>query len=205
VAKLYYRYGTMDSSKTARLLMDAHEYEQRNEYALLLKPVLDTRSRQGMIESRVGLSAPCLDINREFNIYEYVRNIKTPIACILIDEAQFLSMQQVIHLRLVADNLGIPVMCYGLKTDFRGLLFEGSQSLFQVANRYEEIKTICREKGCRKKAMFNGRFKNGEPLFDGKTVAVGDTKENSDSYYYIPKCSKHFFEDFANYNKQRGV
>lgn len=203
MTKVYFRYGTMNSSKSARLLMDAHEYEQRGEYALLFKPVLDTRSAKGMIESRVGLTAPCIDIDRDFDIYSYVTNQifeKGMIGCILIDEAQFLTMQQVVHLRLISDTLGIPVMCYGLKTDFRGLLFEGSQSLFQYANRFEEIKTICQEQGCRKKAMFNGRFKNGKPVFDGEVVAVGDTEENSDSYYYVPKCSKHFFTDFSKSN-----
>jgi thymidine kinase len=203
LAKVYYRFGTMDSSKSLRCLADAHEYKQRDEFALLLKSVADTRSKQGMIESRAGLSAPCTDIARDFNLYAYVveTNREKEIACILIDEAQFLTMQQVIHLRMIADRLDIPVMCYGLRTDFRGLLFEGSQALFQYANRYEEIKTICREQGCRKKAMFNGRFKNGKPVFHGDVVAVGDTKENSDSYYYIPKCSKHFFKDFYEYQK----
>jgi thymidine kinase len=204
--KLYYRYGTMDSSKTMRLLADAYEYYQRGEFALLLKPTTDTRSSQGKIESRAGLSAPCLDIDKKFNIYNYIQSVtsKQEVSCILVDEAQFLTTQQVIHLRLIADNLGIPVMCYGLRTDFMGNFFEGSSALFQHANSLEEVKTMCREKGCKSKAMYNGRFINGKPVFEGETVAVGDTKETENGHYYIPKCSRHFFMDFAKFNAEKG-
>jgi thymidine kinase len=206
VSKLYFRFGCMDSSKTARLLMDAHEYKKRGEFPLLLKPVLDTRSSKGMIESRVGLSAPCVDMKEDFNIYDFVayliNNAKTP-AVIFVDEAQFLTFAQALQLRLIANNFKIPVMCYGLKTDFRGRLFAGSQALFELANRYEEVKTICRQEGCSNKAMFNGRFKDGEPVFEGETVAVGDTKKSKDKYYYIPKCSQHFFEDYVRSQKAK--
>lgn len=199
MSKLYWRFGQMDSSKTARLLMDAYEYYTRGEYALLLKPSIDTRSKSGMIESRVGLSAPCLDIDKDFNVVRYVSRVNEdkPISCIFVDEAQFLTHEQVIGLRIIVDKLNIPVICYGLKTDFTGKLFDGSQALFQYANRFEEVKTICREKGCREKAMFNVRFKNGKPVFNGDVVQIGDTNETDGSYYYIPKCSKHFFEDFV--------
>jgi len=203
VSKLYYRYGTMDSSKTARLLMDAHEYNQRGESVLLFKPVKDTRSKAGKIESRVGLSAECLEIHEDLNIYEHVSklvyDLKANISCIFVDEAQFLSAHQVVNLRMVVDTFNIPVMCYGLKTDFTGVLFEGSKALFEHANRFEEVKTICREEGCRKKAMYNGRFKDGKPVFNGDTVAIGDTNLVGDNYYYVPKCSKHFLIDFMNY------
>jgi thymidine kinase len=197
----------MDSSKTIRLLVNAHEYYQRDEFAFLMKPTTDTRSSQGMIESRAGLSAPCLDISRDFDIYSYISKVnqEQPIACILIDEAQFLTAQQVISLRLLADNLGIPVMCYGLKTNFMGNLFEGSQALIEHSNSTEEVKTMCREHGCKSKAMYNGRFLKGEPVFEGESVKVGDTKETEDDFYYIPKCSKHFFQDFAKYRKTKGV
>lgn len=197
----------MDSSKTVRLLVNAHEYYQRGEFALLIKPTDDTRSKKGMIESRAGLSAPCLDISKDFNIFNYILSVheKQEVACILVDEAQFLSMQQVVHLRLLADTYGIPVMCYGLKTDFMGNLFEGSQSLMSHSNTLEEVKTMCREHGCKSKAMYNGRFKNGLPVFEGNSVLVGDTKETKDSYYYLPKCSKHFFEDFSKYKQTQGV
>lgn len=211
MAKLYFRYGTVDSSKTARLLMDAYEYEKRGEFVLLIKPSTDTRSPKGKIVSRTGLSADCIDIDKDFNIYEYVKSlieaVKKP-ACIFVDEAQFLTFAQVVQLRYIANDaegygFNIPVMCYGLKTDFRGLLFEGSKALFQYANRFEEVKTICREQGCKNKAMFNVRFKNGEPVFEGEQVLIGDTKEEKDKYYYVPKCSEHFFADWVKYDIKR--
>lgn len=208
MSKLYLRYGTVDSSKTARLLMDAHDYKRREENPLLIKSALDTRSAKGMIESRTGLSAPCVDIDKDDNIVHIVNELieghLRPVV-ILIDEAQFLTYQQVIHLRIIADQYNIPVMCYGLKVDFMGNLFEGSKALFEHANVLEEVKTMCREKGCTAKAMYNGRFKDGKPVFNGEVVVIGDTKEDVDDYYYIPKCSKHFFNDFNEYNKTRGV
>lgn len=208
MAKLYFRYGAMDSSKTARLLMDAHEYKQRGEWALLLKPTSGNRSdkEKGKIVSRVGLEAECLDIDKTADIYRLVLNLSEKPACIFVDEAQFLTFQQVINLRMIVNIFNVPVMCYGLKSDFLGNLFEGSQSLFAHANRFEEVKTICRHDGCRSKAMYNGRFKDGKPIFEGEQVAVGDTESNAkedDGYYYIPKCSKHFFEDFMSYQKQK--
>lgn len=207
MAKLFFRHGTMDSSKTMRLLADAYEYYQRGEFAMLLKPTTDTRSKKGMIESRAGLSAPCLDITSNFDITKYVRSVheKQEIACILVDEAQFLTQYQVIQLRMIADDLDIPVMCYGLLTDFLGNLFDGSMALMAHSNSREEVKTMCREKGCKSKAMYNGRFLNGEPVFEGDSVQVGDTKETENSYYYIPKCSKHFFADFAEWQNTKGV
>ncbi len=206
--KVYVKLGTMDSSKTARLLMDAYEYKQRGEFAFLLKPKLDTRSKAGKIVSRIGLEADCLDIERDDNIYEGVLGMDVKPACIFVDEAQFLTNVQVIHLRLIADILKIPVMCYGLKSDFLGNLFEGSKALIEHANSVEEVKTICRHENCKNKAMYNGRFKDGLPVFDGETVLVGDTAENAngkDVFYYIPKCSFHYFQDFSNYNKNKGV
>lgn len=201
MAKLYFRYGTMDSSKTSRLLMDAYEYKQRGEFALIIKPTLDTRTEQGVVKSRVGLQARCSDVSPQHNLYTGVLNMSDKPACIFVDEAQFLTMKQVIELRLIVDNLDIPVMCYGLKSDFCGSLFEGSKALFEHANRVEEIKTICRHEGCKNKAMYNVRYINGKAVFTGDQVAVGDTKEETDSCYYTPKCSRHFFEEFIKQNK----
>jgi thymidine kinase len=206
--KLYFRYGCMDSSKTLRLLADANEYTERGEQVLLLKPEIDSRSEQGFIESRIGLKAPCITFNEKDDLLNLLLAVKEKVGipqCILVDEAQFLKALQVVNLRMVADRLGVPVMCYGLKSDFQGNMFEGSKALFEHANRVEEVKTICREKGCKKKAMYNGRFKNGLPVFDGDSVRIGDTEgraEDSD-FYYVPKCSVHFFQDLLDYEKRR--
>lgn len=205
MAKLYFRYGTMDSSKTARLVMDAYEYQQKGEFVLPIRPVLDTRSKTGVIESRVGISVPCLDLEQDYNIYTHVSNLLAngiEIACVFVDEAQFLTFAQVLQLRLLVDNLQVPVMCYGLKSDFRGDLFIGSKALFEYANRYEEVKTTCRVSGCKHKAMFNVRQKNGKPTFEGLPVAIGDTKEEEDKEYYTVKCSAHFLADYRDYAKE---
>lgn len=205
MAKLYFRYGTMGSSKSARLIMDAFEYTEKGEFSLPIKPVADTRSKTGVIESRTGLSVPCLDLEKDYNIYTHVANIKghgLDIACVLVDEAQFLTFAHVLQLRLIADQLDIPVMCYGLKSDFKGNLFIGSRALFEYANRFEEIKTTCRENGCKHKAMFNVRYKDGKPTFEGEAVKVGDTKEEEGKEYYVVKCSTHFLADYQNYAKE---
>lgn len=207
MAKLYFRYGCMDSSKTSRLLMDAYEYEQRGEKTLLLKPVIDTRSSKGMIESRVGLSASCIDIDSDFRIQEYLakllRKTKTLPSCIFVDEAQWLTPLQVVDLRIIADIYDVPSICYGLKLDFKGRLFAGSKALFEHANRCEEVKTICRHENCTNKAMYNARYLNGEFCWDGDIVEVGDTKITQNSYYYKPLCSKHYFEEFSKLNMKR--
>jgi len=206
MSKLYFRYGTMGSSKTARLVMDAYEYTERGEYALPMKPVTDTRSKQGVIESRTGLSTPCLDVQKDYRIYDHVEYLirqGIDLACVLVDEAQFLTYSQVLQLRLIVDNLDVPVMCYGLKTDFQGKLFEGSRGLFELANRFEEVKTMCRVKGCKHKAMFNVRYKNGKPTFEGDSVKVGDTKEEEDKEYYVVKCSAHFLQDYQEYEREK--
>jgi thymidine kinase len=205
LAKLYYRHGTMGSSKTARLIMDAYEYQERGEFTLPIKPVVDTRSKKGIIESRTGLSVKCLDLEKDYNILGHVEMLVKngiKLSCILIDEAQFLTYTQVLQFRLIATNFDIPVMCYGLKTDFRGLMFEGSKALLELAEVIEEVKTICRENGCRHKAMFNIRYKDGKPTFKGDSVKVGDTKEEKDKEYYVVKCVYHFLQDYAKYGKE---
>lgn len=194
MTKIYYRYGCMDSSKTTRLLMDAYDYTQRGQYVLLLKPIVDTRSKKGRIESRIGLSAPCLDITKNFNVLDYIASHpEQDIASIFVDEAQWLTTEQVIQLRIIADEFGVPSMCYGLKSDFLGNLWEGATALFAHANRAEEVKNMCRHENCKHKAMYNARFKNGKPTFEGKTIIVGDTQVEENKYYYLPMCSKHYF------------
>jgi len=206
IAKLYFRYGTMDSSKSARLIMDAHEYTQRGEMVFPVKPVVDTRSKKGVIESRVGISVKCFDLEKDYNIFHHVHNLVVTqgikLSCVFVDEAQFLTYSHVLQLRLIADNLDIPVMCYGLKTDFTGHLFAGSTALFELANRFEEVKTMCRVDGCRHKAMFNVRYKNGVPIFKGTVVKVGNIKEEENKEYYVVKCSKHFLSDYAQYSNK---
>ncbi|HDR8453917.1 TPA: thymidine kinase [Bacillus cereus] len=204
MAKIYFRYGTMDSSKTARLCMDAYEYQQRGEFVLPMKPVIDTRSATGYIESRAGLKVKCLDVEKGYNVFAHVSmlvNNGINLACVFVDEAQFLTYSQVLQLRMIATELDIPVMCYGLRTDFTGQMFEGSKTLFELAEVFEEVKTICREEGCRHKAMFNVRYENGKPTFKGDSVKIGDTKEEESKDYYVVKCATHFLHDFQQFTK----
>lgn len=192
MSKLYYRFSVMNSSKSANLIMIAHNYKEQGKRVLLLKPNLDVRSSKGFIESRVGISAPCLDITKENNIIDlYIKEdiLNDKIEAILIDEANFLTKKQVKQLAYIVDNYNIPILAYGLKNSYiDSELFEGSQALLYYADDISEIKNIC---SCGKKATMNLRVLNGKPIYDGEIINCGDTKATED--YYIPVCRKHYF------------
>ena len=195
MAKLYFRYSTMNSGKTANLLMVAHNYEEQNKQVLIFKPTLDTRSATGQIESRIGLKHQCIDITNKDNIFYHIvkwnnKNKHKKLYCILIDEAQFLTTEQVIELTNIVDELNIPVICYGLKNSFiNGELFEGSKALLYYADKLEELKTVCI--WCNKKATMNLHIIDNKAIYSGDIVHCGDTKISND--YYIPVCRKHYF------------
>lgn len=182
MAKIYFRYGAMNSSKTANALMVAYNYQERGQKALLVKPDIDTRDGEApMITSRIGISMPAV-LLKEFNQMD-MEKLKA-YHCIIIDEAQFLTASQVNHLVKIADELDIPVICYGLRLDFRGELFEGSRQLLTVADTIEEIKTVC---WCGKKATYNARISStGEVLKEGPQVLIGGNEK------YIALCRKHY-------------
>ena len=180
MAKLYFRYGAMGSSKTANAIMVWSNYRERGQNALLIKPSVDTRDGTYMIESRSGLKAECTlfdDID-----WDAVR--ARVYDCLIIDEAQFLSTEQVDSLLPIVDDVGVPVICYGLKTDFRGEFFPGSARLLARADTIEEVKTIC---WCGKKATNNARL-------DGKggITKVGEQVVLGASDKYIGLCRKHW-------------
>ena len=151
MAQLYFKYGAMGSSKTANALMARFNYEERGQQTLLVKPQLDTRDGDHMVHSRIGLEFPCVYFHemREMSEDELKKN-----ACIIVDEAQFLTREEVMYLVHLVDDCGIPVMCYGLRADFRGELFPGSYELLVMADKLEEVKTIC---WCGKKAARSSR------------------------------------------------
>jgi len=184
VAKLYFRYSAMNASKSASLLMVAHNYEERDQKVLVLKPMIDDRSG-GYIESRIGLKREAdLLIEPHTDIFEWVYTLAGgKAACLLIDEAQFLSKFQVKCLCRIVDELNIPVIAYGLRTDFQGNLFDGSMWLLAWADTIEEIKTICE---CGKKATMNIR------LLDGKRVREGDQIQIGGNESYQAVCRKDF-------------
>lgn len=185
MAKLYFRYGAMNSGKSTSLLQAAYNYEERGQAVLLAKPAIDTKGAD-QIESRLGVSrtvdfliAPDADARSLFarereRVRREAQDALIPgrprdVACLLVDEAQFLTSEQVDDLFRIAVEDGIPVMAYGIRTDFRTAAFPGSARLLEIAHTLEELKTICR---CGRKALFNGRLVNGRFVFDGDQVAI---------------------------------
>lgn len=183
MAKLYFRYGTMGSSKTANALMVKFNYQEKGQKALLLTPSVDTRFGIGKITSRIGLESDAHSVE-EF-ISTTGKKLKCPneYDCVIVDEAQFLTSSQVRTLASFVDEFQIPVLCYGLRTDFRGNLFEGSKTLMAYADKIEEIKTIC---WCGRKATFNARYNKNGIVRDGAQVELGANDK------YISLCRKHF-------------
>lgn len=181
MAQLYFKYGAMGSSKSANALMTRFNYEERGQRTLLVKPRLDTRDGDHMVRSRIGLEHSCVYFDEmcrrsDADLQQY--------ACIIVDEAQFLTRDEVYYLVHLVDDCDIPVICYGLRSDFRGELFPGSYHLLALADKLEEVKTIC---WCGKKAAFNARFdENGEVVKEGEQVVLGAND------CYIGLCRKHW-------------
>lgn len=182
MAKLYFRYGAMNSSKTANALMVAYNYAERGQRALLVKPGTDNREGHSpMITSRIGLSLPAV-LLEDFNIMTPEELAK--YHCVIVDEAQFLNENEVERLTWIVDELKIPVICYGLRTDFLGRLFEGSQALLRLADTIEEIKTVC---WCGKKATCNARITTqGKMVTEGPQVLIGGNDR------YVAVCRRHY-------------
>ena len=181
MAQLYFKYGAMGSSKTANALMTRFNYEERGQKALLVKPRLDTRDGDHMVVSRIGLTHPCIyfDELRQLSPMELQQN-----ACVIVDEAQFLTKDEVLYLVHLVDDLELPVLCYGLRADFRGELFPGSEALLVLADKLEEVKTVC---WCGRKAAFNARFdREGHVLKEGAQVELGANDR------YISLCRRHW-------------
>ena len=179
MAKLYFRYGTVGSAKTLNLLAVAHNYAQQNKRAFIIKPELDDRFGRELVHSRAGVEKRAdLLVGPETTL---ARDAFAGVDCILVDEVQFVSPMVVDQLRAVARDQSIPVICYGLRTDFRARLFEGSRRLLEIADSIEEIKTTCHY--CNRKAIFNLKLADGVPTLAGPTVDLG-TEEK-----YLPTCA----------------
>lgn len=184
MAQLFFRYGAMNAGKSIEVLKVAHNYEEQGKQVLLMTSSLDTRNGQGQIASRIGLSRKAVALQADTNIYTVVQNQCPQAACILIDEAQFLTVDQVKQAAAVVDELRIPVMAFGLKNDSQNHLFAGSEALLIYADKIEEMKTICWF--CRKKATMNLRITNGQADYGGEQIQIG----GNESYY--PVCRKHY-------------
>ena len=187
MAKLYFYYSAMNAGKSTVLLQSNYNYRERGMDTLLYSPSIDDRFGAGKITSRIGLGADSIIINQQFNVYEDVKNAlqkNNKLACVLIDEAQFLNKAQIRQLCDIVDKLDIPVLCYGLRSDFKGEPFEGSMYLLAWADNLVEIKTVCH---CGRKASMNMRIDSqGLKVTDGEQVAIGGND------LYISTCRLHF-------------
>lgn len=187
MAKLYFRYGAMNSGKTALLLQAVHNYEEQGMKVIVAKPSKDTKGDDKLV-SRIGLKRK-IDylITPEENIYEFMSKQTEKYSCLLIDEAQFLEPNQVDELMQIVVKLNIPVICYGLRTDFKTNGFPGSTRLLEIAHTLEEMKTICT---CGRKAMFNARKVNGHFTTSGQQVAI----DGENKVTYEPLCPHCYYE-----------
>ncbi len=182
MAKLYFKYGAMGSSKTAQALITKFNYEERGMRVWLIKPALDTRDGASVIRSRIGLEAECFPVSRDADLLSLYRENSTAYDVIIADECQFFTEAQVDALRTIVNDYGIPVLCFGLRTDFLCHLFEGSRRLFEVADSIAEIKTIC---SCGSKATVNARLDgNMQVVTEGAQVMLGGND------CYIAMCHK---------------
>lgn len=193
MAQLFFRYGAMSSGKTIEILKVAHNYEAQGRKIALMTSGLDNRSGVGTVASRIGLHRKAIPITSEMNLFEYIKKMNDhdladgdgKLACVLIDEAQFLKRHHVLECAKIVDDFNIPVMTFGLKNDFQNHLFEGSKNLLIFADKIEEMKTICHY--CGHKATMNLRVNNGKPVYEGEQVQIG----GDESYY--PVCRYHYF------------
>jgi len=189
MAKLHFYYSAMNAGKSTILLQSSYNYNERGMDTLLFIPAFDTRFGAGKVASRIGLEAKALAFDKDYDLFQHAKTEieKNPnIKCVLLDEAQFLTKQQVHQLTAIADELNVPVLAYGLRTDFMGEPFEGSKYLLALADTLIEIKTICH---CGKKATMNIRMdEKGNTLRAGEQVEIGGNER------YIAVCRKHHKE-----------
>lgn len=207
MAKLYFRYGAMNSGKSTALMQVAHNYEERGMRVLILKPSIDTKGGERLV-SRLGVERRVdLAVRPEMDPLRLVRDdieAHGPLACVLTDESQFFTAWQAERLFLVTVECGVPVICYGLRTDFSLQGFPGSTRLLELAHNIEEMKTICH---CGRKAMFNGRKVGGAFVFEGDQVAI-DTENDVTYESLCPQCyfreRERFFAGKAEKSAQNG-
>lgn len=187
MAKLFFYYSAMNAGKTTTLLQSSHNYRERGMNTLTFTPDFDNRYGVGKIASRIGLQSDACAFAKNFNFYDYIahqRKVVPNLKCLLVDEAQFLTRLQVQELCRVVDEFNLPVLCYGLRTDFLGELFEGSRALLGWADELIELKTICH---CGRKATMNARInESGQMVREGEQVEIGGNDR------YISLCRRHY-------------
>lgn len=197
IGKLYFRYGTMGSAKTALLLTTAYNLEERGLAYLCFKPATDTREEKSVIRSRIGIERECKWIYPETNLYEVVTRMSDEGGhvpdWILVDEAQFLTIPHVEQLAEIVDDFGCNIVCYGLRTDFKSKMFEGSMRLFELADTIEEVRSTC---SCGRRTVINARIDGrGELMNEGAQVEIGGNDR------YVALCRKCWNDRRRNVNK----
>ncbi|OAT78433.1 thymidine kinase [Mangrovibacter phragmitis] len=191
MAQLYFYYSAMNAGKSTALLQSAYNYHERGMRSLVYTAEIDDRFGAGKVSSRIGLSSPAQLYNNTTDLFTEIRDSAalSPLHCVLVDESQFLTREQVRQLSDVVDNLDIPVLCYGLRTDFRGELFSGSQYLLAWSDKLVELKTIC---FCGRKASMVLRLdQSGRPYNEGQQVVIGGNER------YVSVCRKHYKDAIA--------
>jgi len=192
MAQLYFYYSAMNAGKSTSLLQSAHNYAEHGMRALVFTAAIDDRFGRGVVRSRIGLESPAglFDADTDFLATIQAASSSAALACVLVDEAQFLSTKQVDALARVVDELGIPVLCYGLRTDFRGELFPGSARLLAIGDKLTELKTVCR---CGRKATMTVRMdERGRPVAAGEQIQIGGNER------YESACRAHYREAMAD-------
>ena len=193
MAKLYFKYGAMGSSKTAQALITKYNYEENNLNVWLIKPSADTRDGAQILRSRIGLEATVEIITPDMDVYEQFRQTQLQTCnVIIVDECQFMTPRQIDELRAIVNDYNVPVMCFGLRTDFQTRLFPGSLRLMEVADTIQEIKTIC---DCGAKATVNARINDGYIVTEGAQVVLG----GNDSY--IAMCHRCYVQGIREHKK----
>ena len=191
MAKLYFYYSAMNAGKSTTLLQSSYNYQERGMNTLILAPEIDNREDQATVTSRIGLSANATTFHLSDNLYQVIEELhqQQRLDCVLVDEAQFLTREQVRQVSDIADQLDIPVLTYGLRTDFQGKLFEGSEQLLAWADNLVEIKTICH---CGRKATMVLRIgEDGQVIKEGAQVKIGGNE------LYVSVCRRHFKSGMA--------
>ena len=193
MAKLYFKYGAMGSSKTAQALITKYNYEENDMKVWLLKPSADTRDGVSILRSRIGLEAEVEIATPDANIYDrYVAEHVGKCDAVIVDECQFLTPEQIDQLRQIVDDFNVPVMCFGLRTDFQTKLFPGSLRLMELADAIEEIKTMC---DCGTKATVNARISDGYIVTEGAQVVLGGND------CYIAMCHRCYVRGIREHKK----
>ena len=192
MAKLYFKYGAMGSSKTAQALITKYNYEENDMTVWLIKPATDDRDGASVVRSRIGLRADAESVGATADLYQLYAQRRTDV--VIVDECQFLRPEQIDQLRRIVDELEIPVLCFGLRTDFRTKLFPGSQRLFELADSIQEIKTIC---DCGSKATVNARVVDGYIVTEGEQVLIGGNES------YIAMCHRCYTRAIREHRKIR--